>query len=70
MPKKSPDRLAHDCPTVLTKGVKITPGPTLSIPLALRNSSREEELKRSCSRQSDHLFRFSNTKALQKEPYE
>lgn len=64
MPKKSPDLLAHDCPTVLTKGVKITPGPTLSIPLALRNSSREEELKRSCSRQSNHHSSVSQTPRL------
>lgn len=63
-PKKSPDLRAHDCPAVLTKGVKITPGPTLSIPLALRNSSREEELKRSCSGQSNHHSSVSQTPRL------
>lgn len=54
----------HDCPPVLKKGVKITPCPTLSIPSALRNSSREEELKRSCSWQSNHHTSVSQTPAL------
>ena len=48
LPRKGSDLWAPRLHHCLTKGVKTTPCPTLSIPSALRNSFREEELKRSC----------------------
>lgn len=57
LPRKGSDLWAPRLHHCLTKGVKTTPCPTLSIPSALRHSLREEEFKRSCSQHSSpHLL--------------